>query len=87
MILSCYSIGVSRGNWTDYSINFDNNKASFFIYRHTSAFPEYELIKYMNNKKNKFFYKLKIGKINNNDKENIEELISILKRKNIKIIK
>ena len=87
MILSCYAMGVSRGNWMDYSINFDNNEASFLIYKHTFAFPEYLLVKYRNKKKNQFFYKLIVGKKNNKDKENIEELISILKRKNIKIIK
>jgi len=87
MILSSYSLGVSRGNWVDYSINFNKNEASFFIYKHALAFPEYSLIKYRNNKKNKFFYKLIIGKKNKKDKDSIEELISILKRKNIKIIK
>ena len=87
MILSCYSLGVSRGNWMDYSIYSNKNEAIFFIYKHTSSMPEYSLIKYRNKKENKYFYKLIAGEKNNNDKENIEELISILKRKNIKVIK
>ena len=86
-ILDCYSIGIIRGNWKDYSINYDNNEACFLIYKHSLAFPEYALIKYMKHKKNKFFYKLKSNEKNNKDLDSIESLISILKRKNIKILK
>ena len=31
-ILNCYSLGVSRGNWKDYAIDFTKNEAIFFIY-------------------------------------------------------
>jgi len=86
MILSCYSMGVIRGNWNDYSINFNINEACFFIYKNTLAFPEYRLIKYRKNKKNKFFYKLKSNE-KNKDLDSIEGLISILRRKNINILK
>ena len=33
-ILNCYSLGVSRGNWKDYAIDFNKNEAIFFIYNH-----------------------------------------------------
>ena len=29
-ILSFYSLGVSRGNWKDYAIDFTKNEAIFF---------------------------------------------------------
>ena len=29
-ILLCYSVGVSKGKWKDYAINFDKNEANFF---------------------------------------------------------
>ena len=51
-ILSCYSLGVSNGNWKDYSINFERNYAEFSIYKHTHASPEFSIIK---NKKKIFF--------------------------------
>ena len=86
MILSCYSLGVSKGNWKDYSIDYKKNEASFFIYKHSLAFPEYALIKYTKHKTNKYFYKLKTVEKSNKEIENIEGLIAILKRKNIKMI-
>ena len=46
LILSCYSFGVSSGNWKDYSINFNQNEASFFIYKHSNTLPECILTKY-----------------------------------------
>ena len=86
LILSFYSFGVSKGNWKDYSINFNNHEAKFCFYKHTLVSPEYALIKYKKNKKNKFSYRLKFGEKNNKDMENIDKLITYLKRKNIKIV-
>ena len=85
-ILNCYSFGVSRGKWRDYSINFNTGEAKFYFYNHSSSYPEYALIKYKKNKKNKFLYKLKFGTNNNKEVENINDVLSYLKRKNIKII-
>ena len=87
LILSCYSFGVSSGNWKDYSINFNNYEAKFCFYKHTLVYPEYALIKYKKNKKNKFSYRLKVGLKNNKDMEDIDKLITYIKRKNIKIVK
>ena len=87
LILSCYFFGVSSGNWKDYSINFNNYEAKFCFYKHTLVYPEYALIKYKKNKKNKFSYRLKVGLKNNKDMEDIDKLITYIKRKNIKIVK
>ena len=87
LILSFYSFGVSRGNWKDYSINFNNHEAKFCFYKHTLVSPEYALIKYKNNKNNKFCYRLKIADKSNKDMENIDKLITHLKREYIKIVK
>ena len=87
LILSCYSIGVSRGNWKDYSINYKSNEAIFCFYEHTLVTPEYALIKFKKNKKNKFFYSLKIGQKNKENMTNIDKIINFLKSKNIKVIK
>ena len=44
-ILSCYSLGVSKGNWKDYAIHFSKNEASFYIYKHSFASPDCILTK------------------------------------------
>ena len=85
-ILSCYSLGVTRGNWKDYSINFNQNEVSFFIYKHSKTLPDCILTKYKKNKKNKILFKLKLGEKNKKKSDKIEDLIAILKRKNIKLI-
>ncbi|MBS56396.1 MAG: hypothetical protein CMP16_00810 [Rickettsiales bacterium] len=85
-ILNCYSNGVSKGNWKDYSIDFNKNEAVFFIYKHSFASPECKLSKLKLRKKNKIIYKLSFT--NNIIKKfnNIDTLISSLKRKQISII-
>ena len=85
-ILSCYSLGVSNGNWKDYSINSNKNEASFIIYKHSKTFPDCILTKYIKHRKNKILFKLKLGEKNKQDYDKIEDLIAILKRKNIKLI-
>ena len=85
-ILSCYSLGVSNGNWKDYSINFKKNEASFFIYNNSNVIPDCILTKYKKHKKNKILFNLKYGEKNKKNSEKIEDLIAILKRENIKII-
>ena len=87
LILSCYSYGVTRGNWKDYSINFNNHEAKFCFYKHTLVSPEFALIKFKKKNNNQFSYRLKFGKKINKDMENIDKLITYLNRKNIKIVK
>ena len=82
-IFSCYSLGVSRGNWKDYSIDFKKNKASFFMYKHTNSSPDCILTKL---KKNKIYYILEIKNIKKNNSRKLDDLIIILNRKNLKIV-
>ena len=86
LILSCYSFGVVRGSWKDYSINFNKHEAVFCFYKHTQVSPEYALIKYKKDKKNQFIYRLKEGENNKKDIENIDTLISYINRKSIKVV-
>ena len=60
-ILTCYSLGVSNGNWKDYSLNFNTNEAIFSIYKHTLASPECILKKYKEKKKKRTLYQLSIN--------------------------
>ena len=46
-ILNCYSIGVSKGEWKDYAIDFDKNNAFFYIFKHTHSGPDCVLNKYI----------------------------------------
>ena len=85
-ILGCYALGVSKGNWRDYSINFNKNEANFNIYRFCGSSPDYTLTKYKKIKKNKVSYKLKIGIKQNKNYENIKDLVAFLKRKHFKLI-
>ena len=85
-ILDCYALGVSKGNWKDYSINFDKNEASFNIYRFCGTAPDYTLTKYKKRKKNQISYKLQIGIKHKKNYENIKDLVAFLKRKNFKLI-
>ncbi len=85
-ILNLYSLGVSRGDWKDYSINFNKNNAFFYIFKHTLASPECILNKCFEKRKRKIFYKLIL---NNFDKkyDNLDNLIINLKRKNFQLLK
>ena len=85
-ILSCYSLGVSRGNWKDYAIDFNKNEAIFFIYNHSWATPDYVLKKFKERKKERIIYNLSITNKKNSQFKNIDELISLLKRKQFRVI-
>ena len=85
-ILKCYSIGVSKGNWKDYAIDFTRNAAVFFIYKHSLARPDCILSKLKERKRRKITYKLSISNKKYKKFNNIDELISSLKRKQIKLI-
>ena len=84
-ILNLYSKGVSSGNWKDYAIDFNKNNAFFYIFKHTLASPECTLNKSLERKRRKIFYNLK-SKNQNKKFENLDQLISSLKRKIFKII-
>ena len=85
-ILNCYAIGVSKGNWKDYAIDFNKNEANFLIYKHSWASPDCVLSKLKERKRKKITYKLSISNRKYKNFSNIDELISSLKRKHIKLI-
>tara|TARA_Y100000741_G_C18245131_1_gene555209 strand:- start:255 stop:587 length:333 start_codon:yes stop_codon:yes gene_type:complete len=85
-ILACYSLGVSRGNWKDYAINFRRNEAKFFIFKNSFATPHCILTKSIKNKKNKYVYDLNIGNFNKNNFNKIDDLLIFLKRKNFRLL-
>ncbi len=84
-ILNVYSKGVSKGDWKDYAIDFSQNNAFFYIYKHTLASPECILNKYLEKKKRRVFYKLKLKNINKKF-QNLDSLISEFSRINFKLI-
>ena len=84
-ILNMYSKGVSRGEWKDYAIDFKKNNAFFYIYKHSLAGPECILNKSVERKKRKIFYNLKSKSLNKKF-ENLDLLLSSLKRKIVKLV-
>ena len=85
-ILTCYSLGVSNGNWKDYSLNFNTNEAIFSIYKHTLASPECILKKYKEKKKKRTLYQLSINNKKNSKYEDIDQLIVSIKRSQLSIV-
>ena len=85
-ILSCYSLGVSKGSWRDYAIFFDNHEATFYMFKHSFSSPECILTKSTGSKKNKFFFKLELVNKKKNKFNQIDDLLVLLKRKQFKII-
>ena len=85
-ILNCYSLGVSNGNWKDYALNFKTNEAIFSFYKHTLASPDCILKKYKEKKKKKTFFHLFINNKKNSKYENIDKLITSIKRSQISIV-
>ena len=85
-ILSCYSLGVSRGKWKDYAIDYNKNEVNFLMYKNSLASPDCILTKLIKSKKNRFIFKLNMkNKMKNSFKE-IDDLLVILKRKHFIII-
>ena len=85
-ILNCYSIGVSNGNWKDYALNFNSNEAIFSFFKHTHASPDCVLKKYKEKKKKKTFFHLFINNQKNSKFEDLDKLISLIKRSQITIV-
>jgi len=85
-ILNCYSIGVSNGNWKDYALNFRRNEAIFSFYKHTFASPDCILKKYRERKKKRALFQLFISNKKNSKFEDIDKLISSIKRSQLFII-
>ena len=84
-ILSCYSMGVSQGSWKDYAINYNKYEANFFIFKHSLAAPDCVLTKSIKSK-TIIIFNLDLGNKKNNKFYKIDDLLVVLKRKNLKII-
>ena len=85
-ILNLYAYMVSSGEWKDYGLNISKSEVSFNIYRRSSEFPAYRIMKNLStkNKDNKYVVKDSHGNTINNS-ENLENLIqSILQYTSIK---
>jgi len=85
-ILNCYSVGVSNGNWKDYALNFKKNEAIFSFYKHTLASPDCVLKKYKEKKKKKTLFQLLVNNKKNSKFEDIDKLISSIKRSQLFIV-
>ena len=85
-ILTCYSIGVSNGNWKDYALNFNTNEAIFSFYKHTLASPECILKKFREKKKKRTFYQLSINNKKKSKYEDIDQTIAYIKRSQLLIV-
>ena len=85
-ILDCYSIGVSNGNWKDYALNFRTNEAIFSFYKHTLATPDCILKKYKEKKKKKTLFHLFVNNKKNSKFEDIDKLITSIKRSQLFIL-
>ena len=59
-ILNCYSIGVSKGEWKDYALDFKSNEAIFFFFKNSFSSPDCILIKFKEKRKKKIIYRLSI---------------------------
>ena len=85
-ILSCYSLGVSKGNWKDYAISFGIQKTSFYMFKHSLAYPDCVLTKLQRNKKNNIFYNLELSNKSKSKFNKIDDVLALLKRKEFKIL-
>jgi len=85
-ILSCYSLGVSKGNWKDYAIIFGKQEASFYMFKHSLASPDCILTKISKNKKNSVIYNLKIQNSLKKKYNKIDDILAFLKRRELHII-
>jgi len=86
-ILSCYSLGVSKGAWKDYAINSNKHEANFFIFKHSYALPDCVLTKSKKIKKNKILFYLNSSNKKKNIFNKIDDLIIVLKRNQFKLVK
>ncbi len=85
-ILNCYSLGVSKGKWKDYALNFKTNEAIFLFYKHTLAAPDCILKKYREKKKKKNLFHLFINNKKNSKFEDIDNLLSTIRKTQLFVI-
>ena len=81
MILSCYAIGVSKGNWKDYAIRFSKKKAIFYMFKHSMAAPDCILTKTTNMHKKNIIYNLELQNKKKTKFTKMDDLLVLLKRR------
>jgi len=86
-ILNIYGSMVSKGEWKDYAIFINKNVVGFDIYRKANEKPLFQIIKNLKSKiGQKYQLKDQQGKIIKNSDE-LKNIISILNKKNLRLIK
>jgi len=86
-ILNIYGSMVSKGEWKDYAIFINKNVVGFNIYRKATEKPLFQIIKNLKSKiGQKYQLKDQQGKIIKNSDE-LKNIISILNKKNLRLIK
>ena len=86
-ILNIYGSMVSKGEWKDYAIFINKNVVGFDIYRKATEKPLFQIIKNLKSKAGqKYQLKDQQGKIIKNSDE-LKNIISILNKKNLRLIK
>ncbi|MEK9680454.1 MAG: DUF2794 domain-containing protein [Pelagibacteraceae bacterium] len=86
-ILNIYGSMVSKGIWKDYAIFINKNIVGFDIYRKATEKPLFQIIKNLKSKVGqKYLLKDQYGKIIKYSNE-LKNIISILHKKNLRLIK
>lgn len=86
-ILNIYGSMVSKGEWKDYAIFINKNVVGFDIYRKATEKPLFQIIKNLKSKiGQKYQLKDQQEKIIKNSDE-LKNIISILNKKNLRLIK
>lgn len=80
-LLTVYSRHVISGEWRDYAIDHDANKAIFSIFRHAADRPAYRIIKGAPDAKGRCRYVLASGPRRVKAGDRIEDVLAILDRK------
>jgi hypothetical protein len=85
-ILSCYAIGVSKGNWKDYAMAFSRQEATFYMFKHSMTSPDCILTKTTNFHRKNIFYNLELQNKKKTKFTKMDDLIVLLKRHEFYII-
>ena len=85
-ILSCYTIGVSKGSWKDYAITFSKREAIFYMFKHSMATPDCILTKTTNFQRKNIVYNLELKNKRHAKFTEMDDLMALLKRREFYII-
>lgn len=86
-ILNIYGSMVAKGEWKDYAIFINKNIVGFDIYRKATEKPLFQIIKNLKSKVGqKYYLKDQFGEIVKYSDE-LKNILAILYKKNIRLIK